>query len=1064
MRSPPPATILIVDDEIQNRKLLEAQLKPEGYRTVSAASGEAALAAITKQAPDLILLDIMMPGMDGYQVASALKANPATSSIPIIMVTASVGRDSRMAGLNAGAEDFLIKPVDRGELWLRVRNLLRLKTLTDFQKNHNAILEKEVKARSAELQRFRAAMEISGDGIVLVDRASMRYIDVNQTLCDLVGRTRQEVLDIAPMDLFGTEREVLERDYDAIIADRNAGAGRIEGVYRHKDGSLIPIETRRRALQTDDGWIVVCNATDTTARKAAETGIRRLNRVYAVLSSINGAIVRNRTRGDLFREVCRIAVSEGGFILARVVELEASGLARIAASTEADPRLFQMIVDEYNADPEGCQNLLASGLRGGLPLVSSDAAADPRLPSRKSLTADGTYALALLPIIVDKRVSGSFVLRAREAGMFDETELHLLMEVVSNISFALEHIEKEAKVRRLTRVYAVLSAINTLIVRVRVRDELFEEACRIAVDHGKFQMAWIGILDRDTGQLKMVARKGGDQDYADRMPLGLDEADTGTFGLAGRTVQERKPILIQDVQHDPRVLLRSEAGERGFRSLVMLPLVASDKVAGVLALYADETGFFDEKELTLLTELAGDIAFAIDNLDKQDQLDYLAYYDVLTGLANRRLFLERVSQYMRGAASSQGKLAVFLVDLERFKNINDSLGQVAGDALLKQVADWLKRNAGDASLVARIGADHFALVLPKVRDDGGVARLVEKTLAGFLEHPFRLDDAVLRIAAKVGVALYPDDGADADGLLKNAEAALKKAKAAGDKYLFYTQTMTDKVAGKLNLENQLRRALDNGEFVLHYQPKVSLADGRVTSAEALIRWNNPRTGLVPPGQFIPILEETGLIYEVGRWALRKAIEDYLRWRAAGLAAVRIAVNVSPMQLRNRGFIAEIEQIVGVAARAADGLELEITESLIMEDVKRSIDSLRCDPRHGRARRHRRFRHRLLLAQPPGQAAGGHAEDRPFVRGRHDHGAGRPGAGVHHHQPGAFAEAERGRGRRRNRRAVAPAAAAELRRNAGLPVQQAGAGGCLREKLPCAALRPATAPLRPARVS
>jgi len=322
-----------------------------------------------------------------------------------------------------------------------------------------------------------------------------------------------------------------------------------------------------------------------------------------------------------------------------------------------------------------------------------------------------------------------------------------------------------------------------------------------------------------------------------------------------------------------------------------------------------------------------------------ERAEYLAYYDVLTGLANRTLFLERVAQFMRSAAGSGHKLALFLFDLERFKNINDSLGRPSGDALLKQVAEWLTRNAGNANLFARIDADHFAIVLPEVKRDGDVARLLEKTLGDFLEHPFHLNDAVFRIAAKVGAALFPDDGADADTLFRNAEAALKKAKARGDRYLFYTQTMTDTVAVTLTLENQLRQALDNEEFVLHYQPKVSLANGKLTSAEALIRWNDPRTGLVPPGQFIPVLEETGLIYEVGRWALRKAIEDYLRWRAAGLPAVRIAVNVSPLQLRSSGFIEEIRQVISVDANAPAGLELEITESLIMEDVKHNIASL-----------------------------------------------------------------------------------------------------------------------------
>jgi diguanylate cyclase (GGDEF)-like protein len=405
-------------------------------------------------------------------------------------------------------------------------------------------------------------------------------------------------------------------------------------------------------------------------------------------------------------------------------------------------------------------------------------------------------------------------------------------------------------------------------------------------------------------------------------------------------VCENQPIVVEDMEHDARILLHREAGERDFHSLVMLPLRVADTAVGVLALYAKEIGFFNASEMKLLLELAGDIAFAIDHIDKQERLDYLAYYDALTGLANRTLFLERVSQYMRGAASAGHKLALFLVDLQRFKNINDSLGQAAGDALLKQVAQWLAHEVGDASLLARIDADHFAVVLPKVDQDGSVARLLDRAMDAFEEHPFHLGAGVFRVAVKSGVALFPDDGATADVLFKNTEAALKKAKASGDRHLFYAPQMTEAVAGKLTLENQLREALDKGEFVLHYQPKVNLMSSKLTGVEALIRWNDPRTGLVPPGRFIPILEETGMIGEVGRWALHKAVEDYLRWLDAGLPAVRIAVNVSPLQLRNRDFTAEVAQAIAIDARAPAGLELEITENLIMEDVKHSIATLR----------------------------------------------------------------------------------------------------------------------------
>jgi diguanylate cyclase (GGDEF)-like protein len=322
-----------------------------------------------------------------------------------------------------------------------------------------------------------------------------------------------------------------------------------------------------------------------------------------------------------------------------------------------------------------------------------------------------------------------------------------------------------------------------------------------------------------------------------------------------------------------------------------------------------------------------------------ERAEYLAYYDVLTGLANRTLFHERLEQSVVNANEQGRKLALVLLDIERFKTINDTLGRQAGDALLKDLAVRLSGHAAEVGRLARIDADHFAVMVPEVQTEEEVARLIEQRVGEVFDPPFRIGNSELRVSAKYGIAMFPGDGADADTLFRNAEAALKNAKANGNRYLFYTQTMNERVAEKLTLENQLRRALDKEEFVLHYQPKVNLQSGKLTSAEALIRWNDPRTGLVPPGRFIPILEETGLIFEVGRWALRKAIEDYLRWHTAGLVPVRIAVNVSPLQLRHRGFIAEIEQAIGIDAQAAAGLELEITESMIMEDVKHSIATL-----------------------------------------------------------------------------------------------------------------------------
>jgi diguanylate cyclase (GGDEF)-like protein/PAS domain S-box-containing protein len=500
--------------------------------------------------------------------------------------------------------------------------------------------------------------------------------------------------------------------------------------------------------------------------------------------------------------------------------------------------------------------------------------------------------------------------------------------------------QAEIRIKRLNRVYAVLSQINALIVRVQSREELFTEACRIAVEAGTFRMAWIGVIDSQTLEGKVVAWHGGEEGYIDNIRLTARDNTPDSERPACRALRQSQPVICNDIATDLSVApLRDDLLITDHKSVGCFPLSVAGRPAAVMTLLAGESDFFDDEETRLLLELAGDISFALDHIEKQERLDYLACYDVLTGLANRKLFIERVGQYVRGAISGGHKLAVGLIDLERFKNINDSLGRPAGDALLRQVAEWLTLHLGDANLAARIGADHFAVVFPQVEQEADVRRFVENTVRALLHHPFRLNDATFRIAAKVGVALFPSGGEDADTLFKNSEAALKKAKTNGEQYLLYTRSMTNAVARKLTLENQLRQALEREEFVLHYQPKVNLRSGQVTGAEALIRWNDPQAGLVPPGRFIPILEETGLILEVGRWALRRAIGDYVRWRTAGLAAVRIAVNVSPLQLRNRGFIAEIEQAIGMDAHAAAGLELEITESLIMADVRHSVATL-----------------------------------------------------------------------------------------------------------------------------
>ncbi|MEO6226668.1 MAG: EAL domain-containing protein [Thermomonas sp.] len=266
-------TILIVDDEMKNRKLLDMLLKHEGYSTLCAASGDEALLMIEQQAPDLILLDVMMPTLDGYEVARILKAHPVSLNIPIIMVSSQGDRTARLAGLNAGAEEFLTKPIDRDELWLRVRNLLRLKSDADLVRDNSVILEQRVQARTVELQRFSVAMDATADALTLTDRRSMRYIDVNAAACTLLGYTREEMLSLGPSNIVVEDN--MEARFDAIIAGDGPSQLR-ELMWRRKDGSEVSVEVNRQAVQTGADWTIVAVARDITDRKQTEAQLQQL--------------------------------------------------------------------------------------------------------------------------------------------------------------------------------------------------------------------------------------------------------------------------------------------------------------------------------------------------------------------------------------------------------------------------------------------------------------------------------------------------------------------------------------------------------------------------------------------------------------------------------------------------------------------------------------------------------------------------------------------------------------------------------------------------------------------
>jgi diguanylate cyclase (GGDEF)-like protein len=404
-------------------------------------------------------------------------------------------------------------------------------------------------------------------------------------------------------------------------------------------------------------------------------------------------------------------------------------------------------------------------------------------------------------------------------------------------------------------------------------------------------------------------------------------------------VHHQKISILNQIKKLQSRGLGKDAVKRGARSTVCLPVVADNITLALLVLYVNEEDFFDEEEVGLLNEISADIAFALEAISKQKKLDYLAYFDELTGLANSALFNERVEQRIPAAKRDGKSFEVVLLDVDRFRNINETIGRQAGDDLIRQIGQRFQNTVRDTDILAHVTADRFAIATRNLEMDSA-AHALERILAAVFGASFQVGGSELRITARAGIAVYPEDGGNVEVLLRNAEAALAKAKQTGQAYAFYQPAMNAKVAHNLLLENKLRQALDKGQFVLHYQPKINLATGRIAGLEALIRWQDPDSGLVPPIQFIPLLEETGMILEVGHWAMFQALYDFGKWLSRGLNPPRIAVNVSPIQLRQKNFSDVVHDALMRHPESSRGLDLEITESLIMEDIEGNIDRLR----------------------------------------------------------------------------------------------------------------------------
>ncbi len=500
-------------------------------------------------------------------------------------------------------------------------------------------------------------------------------------------------------------------------------------------------------------------------------------------------------------------------------------------------------------------------------------------------------------------------------------------------------VEVERALQRLTHVRSMLGAVNGAILRVRERDVLLQEACRIAVEDGGLLIGVIVLVDA-SGDIATTAAHGGDDDFTRRLANGVAGNSNGSPALLATALCERQPCVANDLPARAEGRLERAVLRRGGNALGLFPLVADGRVSGVLALVSGQKGFFDGEEVRLLTELADNIAFAVDHLEKSARLDFLAYYDELTGLPKRNLLVHRLLEHVPDANGEGGEVALVLAEVTRFREVNATLGRGAGDDLLVQVGRRLAKILNPGDTLARFESSTFAFLIGVPGTAAELGAWIESRVFAAFDTPFSMRGTELRAAVRVGAAVLPVGTRDAEGLVRNAEAALANARSNGQRYLFHAPTMNARVSEKLTLETKLRRALEQEQFLLYYQPKIDLKSGMVVGLEALIRWDDPESGLIGPSQFIPVLEETGLIVEVGDWILETVAKQCATWLDEGLLPPRIAANVSGMQLSQRTFVHSVERAFERWPAARGGLDLELTESVLIEDLVGNIEKLR----------------------------------------------------------------------------------------------------------------------------
>lgn len=753
----------------------------------------------------------------------------------------------------------------------------------------------DITARKEADMRYRATFDNAPIGIMHTAIGSYDILHVNPKMCEMFGYTQEELLQMSSSDIAHPDYRFKDRPlYDDPMMDGEVLSYASERRYLRKDGSAF-WANRTVSLARDTSGKPLYHIRiiqDVTERKKAEELIAR-ERV--LLRTIIDAIPDHIYAKD----------KAGGYMLANKGWLNARGVQdpNIAGKTVYDffkPKLAAPLAQQDSEIAES-----------GIPL---------RIPEHK--------------LQIERRDGKAGAVRWGTT-----LKVPLLTkegEIIGTVGISRDITEEKEETTRRNMSHAVTQLLSESLSLAEAVPRIIRTICeamgwdygaRWALDEKKQQLYRLEYWSKTDAELEPVDRE-----------FWLKADNTGTGGLIRRAWIDKTATWIDNLNDDKTFRRSASARKFGWNSGCAFPIQIGGEVVGLMEFFGTAMHKPDESQLQTALSIGSQIGQFIQRKQAEDKLNFLARFDAVTDLPNRYLFTDRLGQMLAQAQRNEWSIGVLFVDLDRFKAVNDTYGHAAGDDLLRQSAARMQTCVRSSDTVGRLSGDEFAIMLSnlaKTEDAGMVAQKIVESLSA----PFDLNGQQAYISASIGIALYPSDGDQPDTLLKNADTAMYRAKSLGrNGYQFYLPQMNERLHQRQQLEVQLRGALDRNEFLLHYQPKVSLVTGAVTGFEALLRWQHSGT-LVPPSEFIGVLEDAGLIVPVGDWILNEVCAQLKRWEQQGVDLRPVAVNLSARQFQ----VKNLAEVVGRALRKhnvnPELLRLELTESLLMSDAEESVQTL-----------------------------------------------------------------------------------------------------------------------------